>query len=100
MKRYFFYVAALTASLLLSGCSRRSQEPSQEQQEQPTPEEELSKVIESIEAEVPDIGTEDIQPSIFPKQEELLTLPSTLPFKLVCSLEVTKKQSFCSVGIK
>lgn len=80
MKRYFFYVAALTASLLLSGCSRRSQEPSQEQQEQPTPEEELSKVIESIEAEVPDIGTEDIQPSIFPKQEELLTLPSTLPY--------------------
>ena len=31
------------------------------------PEEELSKVIESIEAEVPDIGTEDIQPSIFHK---------------------------------
>lgn len=80
MKRYFFYAVALTVSLLLSGCSKQSLEKQQSKEEQQTEDENLSAVLEPIEAEIPDGGTGDTQPSIFPEQEELLALPSEIPY--------------------
>lgn len=69
MKFYFLCTILLTAALL-TGCSRASKNP----------EDEMTAVLDPIEAEIPDGGVDDITPSIFPEQEELIQLPSVVPY--------------------